>query len=324
MRVPPRRGLRALATGVGLPRAMVSTAARLAALAPDRASSPAQVEHVIESLGVATRGVVAADEDAVSLGLLAARDALGAQPAPDILLFCSSTSPSWTGSGASLLAAALDLPPLLAFDVKAGCSSTLHALAVVGRLIEDGQTALIVGADTWTRASPEADRGAALVLGDAGAAVLIGTSDRNDAGLLGGALGTWPQHRGAMGASGRLPPTAFPTVRGDFQVTGDPDRLRSVLPGISDAIRSEALDGHDGPIDRLLAHAGSADLIERNAAAWGIPADRVHHPLRGHGNCGAANLLLAWHGLGATPPGETWLLHAVAGGLSAGALIWRT
>jgi 3-oxoacyl-[acyl-carrier-protein] synthase III len=324
MRVSPRRGLRALATGIGLPRAIVSTADRLAALAPDRVSSAERTAHVVQSLGVATRGVVASDEDSISLGVLAARQALTGQAPPDLLLFCSSTSPSWTGSGASNVAAALELPPLLAFDVKAGCSSSLHALALTGRLLQEGQTALIVGADTWTRASPDADRGAALTLGDAGAAVLIGTSGDAEAGLLSGALGTWPQHRDAMGASGRLPPGVFPPQRGDFQVTGDPARLRIVLPEISDAIRAEALQGYTGPIDRLLAHAGAPELIHRNAMSWGIPQDRVHHPLERYGNCGAANLLLAWHRLRDAAAGETWLLHAVAGGISAGAMVWRT
>jgi len=324
VRVSPRRGLRALSTGIGLPRSIVSTADRLAALAPGRPSSPERTAHVVQSLGVARRGVVATDEDSISLGALAARQALTGQAPPDLLLFCSSTSPSWTGSGASNVAAAMGLPPLLAFDVKAGCSSSLHALALVARLLEAGQTALIVGADTWTRASPDADRGAALTLGDAGAALLIGTSGDDDAGLLGGALGTWPEHRDAMGASGRLPPSVFAPQPGDFQVSGDPARLRTVLPQISDAIRAEALEEHDGPIDRLLAHAGAPELIHRNATTWGIPADRVHHPLEQHGNCGAANLLLAWHSLRDAPPGETWLLHAVAGGISAGALVWRT
>ncbi len=322
MRVSPRRGLRALATGIGLPRAIVSTADRLAALAPGRPSSPERTAHVVQSLGVARRGVAASDEDSISLGVLAARQALADQAPPDLLLFCSSTSSSWTGSGASNVAAALDLPPLLAFDVKAGCSSSLHALVLVARLLEDGQTALIVGADTWTRASPDTDRGAALTLGDAGAAVLIGTSEDDDAGLLAGALRTWPEHRDAMGTSGRLPPSVFPPLPGDFQVAGDPARLRAVLPEISDAIRTEALDGYVGPIDRLLAHAGAPELIHRNAMTWEIP--RVHHPLEQHGNCGAANLLIAWHELQDAPTGETWLLHAVAGGISAGALVWRT
>ncbi len=323
MRVRPRLGLRALATGIGLPASMVCTEDRLAALAPDRPGSPDRTAHVIQSLGVACRGVAGPDEDAVTLGTLAAGSALAGRAPPDLLVFCSSTAPSWTGAGASMIAAALELPPLLAFDVKAGCSSTLHALALVARWLEDGQTALIVGADTWTRASPQADRGAALTLGDAGAAVLIGTSPA-DSGLLGGALGTWPRHRDALGGTGRLPPTVFAPEPGDFEVRGDPDRLRAVLPEISDAIRAEALQTHDGPVHRLLAHAGAPELIARNAAAWGIPADRVHHPLREHGNCGAANLLLAWHGLAAADPGETWLLHAVAGGISAGALLWRT
>jgi len=317
VRVPGRTGLRAVATGIGLPRTQVSTADALARLAPGRPSSPARSQHVVESLGVASRHVAEPDEDAVSLGTIAAEHALDGHH-PDALIFCSSTSPSWTSSGASAIAAALGLPPLLAFDLKAGCSSTLHAMALVARLLDDGQTALIVGADTWTRAAPSADRGAALTLGD-GAAALLVSADGSDGGLLGGALGTWPAHRGLVGATGRLPPTVFPVEPGDFELTGDPDGLRAALPAISDAIREEA---GVRSVDRLLAHAGSVELIGRNAATWGI--DAVHHPLRDHGNCGAANILLAWHALGVDHRDETWLLHAVAGGVAAGALLWRT
>ena len=311
------RGLRAVGTGVGLPRERVTTTERLSQLG--RPMSGARAAHVEESLGVVARHVAQDDEDAVTLGLVAARGALeGATP--DALVFCSSTAPSWTSSGASSLAAALDLPPLLAFDLKAGCSSTLHALALVAGLLDDGQTALIVGADTWTRAAPDADRGAALTLGD-GAGALLLEAVPEPVGLLGGALRTWPAHRDAVGATGRLPPSVFPVEPGDFQLTGDPDRLRAALPVVSDAILAEARTSVSAPIDRMLAHAGSPELIARNASTWGIPA--VHHPLREHGNCGAANVLIAWHGIDA-PPGETWLLHAVAGGVAAGALLWRS
>ena len=320
MRVAARPGLRAIATGVGLPRTRVSTAERLAALAPDRPVTPARAEHVVESLGVAWRRIAEPDEDAVTLGAAAAAEAL-ADRIPHALFFCSSTAPSWTASGASAIAQALDLPPLLAFDIKAGCSSTLHAIAVAARMLEEGQTALVVGADTWSRASPAADRGAALMLGDAAGALLIEATADPSIGLLGGALCTWPEHRDAVGSAGRLPPTVFPVEPGDFELTGDPRALRLALPAVSDAIRAEALRESASPIDRMLAHAGSPALIARNAEAWAVPC--THHPLRDHGNCGAANILLSWHTVGARP-GETWLLHAVAGGVAAGALLWRS
>ena len=122
------------------------------------------------------------DEDAVTMGVEAARDCLDARsvdsaPAPQALYFASTTFPFVDRQNAGILATALGLDgDLSALDVtgtqRAGTSALLQALAAVeGGLAEE---ALVVAAD---KRRAKANGPGDYAWGDAAAALCVSTDD---------------------------------------------------------------------------------------------------------------------------------------------------
>jgi 3-hydroxy-3-methylglutaryl CoA synthase/uncharacterized OB-fold protein len=121
------------------------------------------------------RAVASFDEDSVSMGVEAARDALRAAPAGgvDALLFATTTPPYADKLNASLVGAALDLPTeLRAADLTGSVRAGLSALLAGADAVQGGtRRALAVMADCRL-AAPEAK--AERTNGDGAAAFLLG------------------------------------------------------------------------------------------------------------------------------------------------------
>lgn len=119
------------------------------------------------------RAFAAWDEDAITMAVEAARNALAASTAtPDALCFASTTAPFLDRLNAGVVAAALDLAPEThVFDVSG--SQRAAASALVG--VKDGaDTVLIASAD---KRPAKAASLTEILSGDAGAAVLVGEGE---------------------------------------------------------------------------------------------------------------------------------------------------
>src|SRR5262245_5176273 len=82
--------------------------------------------------GRGERAVASFDEDSVSMAVEAARDALRGAPAPDALLFATTSPPYAEKLNAATIAAALDLPPALR-SAELGASSRIGLAALPPR-----------------------------------------------------------------------------------------------------------------------------------------------------------------------------------------------
>ena len=123
--------------------------------------------------GRGERAVASFDEDSVSMGVEAARDALAKAPgAPDTLLFATTSPPYVEKLNAATIQAALDLPDeVLASDLtnstRAGVASLLLAedLSKAGRSVLAIASDVVVGAPSGGRESMSGDAAVAFVLG---------------------------------------------------------------------------------------------------------------------------------------------------------------
>ena len=133
--------------------------------------------------GSGTRTVASFDEDPVTLGVEAGRNALaGAAASPDQLLF-ATTNPAYADkTNGTIVHAALRLPATTAvFDLGLSPRSAVGGLLLAAR---GSGTSLVVSADVRTGLPGSVDESAA---GDAGAAVLFGEGDDVAAEFLGAA-----------------------------------------------------------------------------------------------------------------------------------------
>lgn len=255
--------------------------------------------------GGVERPLAGHDEDAVTLGVAAARDCLGQSEAPpDLVLFASTTAPYAEKQSAALVAAALGLPADtrcldIAGTTRAGTDALLQACTAVNSGL--ARRALVVAAEV-RMAPPGSVREARLA--DASVAMLIGPQPRavlcSHHGLSESVMTVWrtPTDRFVRSWEER-----FVTLHGYYRP------LREVM--------SEALA--EGPVSRLALVAPDVRSHQRLVASLDVERGGVSNRILDQvGDCGAAQALLSLAStLEDASPGEELLLGDSGDGAAA-------
>jgi 3-oxoacyl-[acyl-carrier-protein] synthase-3 len=219
------------------------------------------------------------------------------------------------------VAARLGLTGIPAFDLAAGCTGFLYALAVAAGLIADAtaQAVLVIGADRLAALPDPDDRTTVPLFGDGAGAVVL----RRGTAAEGGALG--PVLLGSDGTHAdliRAPHPGALRMQGAEVFRHAVDRMTTVSRQAA-AAAGWSLDD----VDRLVPHQANARITGFTARRLGIPDDRQLQNVEHVGNTGAASipLLLAQAAAdGRIKPGHRLLLTAFGAGLTWGAttLTW--
>src|SRR5690348_16618844 len=137
-------------------------------------------EWIRTRTGIRQRHMAAENEQTSDLALRAAQEALrAASLAPgdlDLIVVATTTPDVVFPSTACILQAKLGARGGAAFDVQAVCSGFVYALATADNFLKggNGQKALVVGAEVFSRILDWNDRGTCVLFGDgAGAVVLV-------------------------------------------------------------------------------------------------------------------------------------------------------
>ena len=151
-------------------------------------------EWIIERTGIRQRHIAADGEFTSDLGTEAARNALksAGMSADDIdLIVVATATPDQTFPAcATVIQHKLGMRHGVAFDVGAVCSGFLYALSVADALLTSGahKTALVIGAETFSRILDWEDRTTCVLFGDGAGAVVLraeqGTGTSADTGIL--------------------------------------------------------------------------------------------------------------------------------------------
>ena len=137
-------------------------------------------EWIQQNIGVKTRSLIAPGETIADMGTRAAAEALErSSPNRVGLVICATNSPDTLyPATACLIAKNLNLGPIPAFDLQAGCTGFLYALAQAKAVVEtSGQSVLVVGSDALSTGFNWHDRNAVL-FGDGAGAVVLSPSDQ--------------------------------------------------------------------------------------------------------------------------------------------------
>ncbi|MCH8138172.1 MAG: beta-ketoacyl-ACP synthase 3, partial [Proteobacteria bacterium] len=148
-------------------------------------------EWIYERTGIRERRIAAEDEKTSVLGAAAAEAALqsAGEAAENIdLIVLATTTPDETfPATATQVQALIGATKAVAFDVQAVCSGFIFSLAVADSFIQTGraETALVIGAETFSRIVDWQDRDTCVLFGDgAGAVVLRAKKTNGDARAL--------------------------------------------------------------------------------------------------------------------------------------------
>ncbi|HLY54292.1 MAG TPA: beta-ketoacyl-ACP synthase 3, partial [Stellaceae bacterium] len=146
-------------------------------------------DWIVQRTGIRERRIAADGELTSDLGLAAAKDALSkagiAAADVDLIVLATATPDNTFPATAARVQAKLGMRGGAAFDVQAVCSGFIFALATADNFIRTGQarTALVIGAETFSRILDWEDRQTCVLFGDgAGAVVLRG--EKGERGVL--------------------------------------------------------------------------------------------------------------------------------------------
>jgi len=151
-------------------------------------------EWIRQRTGIRSRHVAAEGEYTSHLALNASREALKRAGCGvddiDVIVLATATPDNTFPATAARVQAGLGMTRGAAFDVQAVCSGFVYALSIADNMIRLGQanTALVIGAETFSRILDWEDRSTCVLFGDgAGAVVLRGgdaSSKSCDRGIL--------------------------------------------------------------------------------------------------------------------------------------------
>ncbi len=290
---------------------------------------------IVERTGIRERHIADAGELTSDLALRAAESALGVagMAATDIdMIVLATTTPDQTfPATATKVQRGLGMTRGAAFDVQAVCAGFVFALAVADNFIRTGQaaTALVIGAETFSRIIDWHDRGTCILFGDgAGALVLCageGQGTNADRGILSTHLHSDGRFHDLLYVDGG--PSSTQTA-GHVRMEGK-EVFRHAVANLS-AVLGEALDANGltvADIDWLVPHQANRRILDATVRKLGLPERKLVATVDHHANTSAASIPLALAEAasdGRIRRGHLVLVEAIGGGLSwgAGAIRW--
>ncbi len=291
-------------------------------------------EWITKRTGIRQRHLVADGEVTSDLGFNAAVAALeqAGLTAGDLdLVICATSTPDETfPATATRIQARLGMTRGAAFDVQAVCSGFIYGLAVADNFIRAGQakTALVIGAETFSRILDWQDRSTCVLFGDgAGAVVLKAANSKangSERGLLSTHIFSDGRHHDALYVDGG--PSSTQST-GHLRMEGR-EVYRHAVVRMAEAIDTalEANGLTPGDIDWLVPHQANLRIIESMAHRLNLPQDRVVITVDRHANTSAASIPLALSEAvndGRIQRGDLVLMEAMGGGFTWGSALLR-
>jgi 3-oxoacyl-[acyl-carrier-protein] synthase-3 len=290
-------------------------------------------QWIRERTGIEQRHIAVEGETTVDLAEHASRNAIEAAGIDaseiDLIIFATSTPDRIFPSSACILQARLDIHGCPAFDIQAVCTGFIYALAVAEKFIQTGsaRTALVVGAEVFSRILNWEDRGTCVLFGDGAGAVILQADE--ETGILSSHIHAdgkyenllWVPHGVGDGFDQVKEGKAFVEMRGNEVFKMAVNTLGRIV--------DETLAANDmkkSDIDWLVPHQANIRIITATARKLKMSMEQVVVTVNKHGNTSAASVPLALDVAvrdGRIKRGELLLLEAFGGGFTWGSVLVR-
>ena len=285
-------------------------------------------EWIFERTGIRERRIAADDEALTDICLPAARRALemaGAEPASVDLLIVATVTPDMAfPSSSALIADALGMPDAAAYDLSAGCTGFVYAIAQAHGMLASGlaRRALVVGGDVLSSILDWTDRSTLVLFGDGAGAVVMEPVEQG--GFLGFELGA----DGGGGANLWLPGSGsrkFEEPEKYVKMNGrEVFRFATrVMVSSAEAILGECGKSVDD-LDVYVPHQANVRIIDHAAGKLGIPEEKIVVNVDKYGNTSSGSIPLALADAaddGRLEPGKLVLLTGMGAGLTWGSAL---
>jgi 3-oxoacyl-[acyl-carrier-protein] synthase-3 len=287
-------------------------------------------EWIRERTGIRERRMASKEEALSDLALPASRDALAQAGLEgkdiDLLIVATVTPDMAFPSTGAILADTLGAVDAAAYDLSAGCTGFMYALAQAYSMIAGGlaKRALVVGGDLLSRILDWEDRSTLVLFGDGAGAVVLEAVP--DPGFLGFELGA----DGAGGSSLWLPGSGS-------RIFDSPDRLvkmngrevfkfatRILVKSAEDVMRQCGVTIDD--VDVYVPHQANMRIIDHATKKLGVPSEKVVINVDRFGNTSSGSIPLALADAaedGRLEPGKLVLMTGMGAGLTWGSALLR-
>jgi 3-oxoacyl-[acyl-carrier-protein] synthase-3 len=285
-------------------------------------------EWIRERTGIRERRIAAKEEALTDLALPAARRALemaGVDPATVDLVVVATVTPDMAFPSASaIIADSLGMPNAAAYDLSAGCTGFVYAIAQAHAALASGlaQRALVVGGDVLSRILDWTDRSTVVLFGDGAGAVVMERVDK--CGFLGfelGADGGGGENLWLPGSGSRVfeEPEKYVKMNGR-EVFKFATR---VMVSSAEAILAECGKTVED-VDLYVPHQANVRIIDHAARKLGFPEEKTVVNVDKYGNTSSGSIPLALADAadqGRLEPGTLVLLTGMGAGLTWGSAL---
>jgi 3-oxoacyl-[acyl-carrier-protein] synthase III len=288
-------------------------------------------EWIVERTGIRERRIAEPEEALSDLALPAARQALEdagvAASDLDLLIVATVTPDMAFPATAAILADQLGAPDAAAYDLSAGCTGFMYAVAQAYGMLAGGlaRRALVVGGDVLSKIMDWSDRRTAVLFGDGAGAVVM--ERVGEGGFLGFELGAdgsgGPQLYLPAGGSRTPASTESVAERLHFVQMNGREVFKfatRVLVSSAQAVLAECGRTVD-EVDVYVPHQANVRIIDYATKKLGIPDDRVVIDVDHYGNTSSGSIPLALadaRAEGRLQPGRLVLMTGMGAGLTWG------
>ena len=295
-------------------------------------------EWIYSRTGIKERRLVSGNEDALQLGIDAAKKALEKSDIRtediELVIVASSAPPQLYPAIGCRIQAALNIPNNIpAFDITAACSGLIYALSIARGFIASGmyKNILLVATDNNSRLLDWSDRSASILFGDGAGAMVITASEDGVDDIISidirsdGSIGDIIQ----LNLQGQNCPLVEQREEGKqfIQMNGKEVYrfVAKVLPEYVEKLIADAgMKAED--IDYLIPHQANMRIIQAVQERLGYSDDKVVTNIKYYGNTSAASIPLAMvEGVekGKVKLGSTAVLCGFGAGMTWGGAIVR-
>jgi 3-oxoacyl-[acyl-carrier-protein] synthase-3 len=293
-------------------------------------------EWIRSRTGIRERRVASPEQAMTDIALPAARRALeqaGADAAEiDFLVVATVTPDTMFPTTSALMADALGAPQAAAYDLLAGCTGFMYALAQAYGMVASGLShkALVVGGDVLSKIVDWTDRSTCVLFGDgAGAVVLERVEEGGFLGFELGADGGGGEHLALPGGGSRLPTTADTVAARRHFVTMNGREVfkfaTRVMVSSAEAILAECDETMD-EVDVYVPHQANVRIIDHATKKLGVPDEKTVVNVDRYGNTSSGSIPLALadgSDDGRIEPGKLVLMTGMGAGLTWGSALIR-
>jgi 3-oxoacyl-[acyl-carrier-protein] synthase-3 len=287
-------------------------------------------EWIVERTGIRQRHMAAQSEALSDIALPACRDALAQAGLEgkdiDLLIVATVTPDMAFPSTGAIIADRLGATDAAAYDLSAGCTGFMYALAQGYGMVAGGlaKRALVVGGDLLSKILDWEDRATLVLFGDGAGAVVIEAAPER--GFLGFELGA----DGAGGANLWLPgsgsrhfdePEKYVKMNGRevFKFA-----TRILVQSAEELLEKCGVSIDD--VDLYIPHQANMRIIDHATRKLGVPSERVVINVDRYGNTSSGSIPLALADAaadGRLQPGRLVLMTGMGAGLTWGSALMR-